>query len=410
MKIALINPPSPFLIDDRVFLPLGILYIASMLREKGYKIEFYDLSKTKNWQEIVKNIKTDVICVTGTTPHYPYMKEIVQISKVNSRKLIAGGPHATIDPQSIVDIGYDTVVVGEGENIIEDALSTKEKIIYGSPVENLDLLPFPARDIIDIKSYNFIIEGGNAVHTVFTRGCPFNCGFCCNISRKVKFRKVDNCIEELKSIIKQFGIKRFMFFDDTFTLNKKWATEFCNEISKLNVKWRCFVRANAVDRELLKMMKESGCVEIGVGVESSSQKILDIMNKKTKVEDNTKCRELCKEIGVLFKAFIIVGCPGETMETFQETRRWILENKPDKYSIFVFTPYPGTPFFKNKEKYDFQITEEYDYSKLWWGGIMSDQVSVSRTSTLSGQQICDLRNNLLKELKEKGLDDLNNIL
>lgn len=410
MKIALVNPPSSFLIDDQVFLPLGILYIASVLREKGYNIEFFDLSKTKNWQEIVRNIKADIICVTGTTPHYPYMKEIVRLSKVSGRKLIAGGPHATIDPQSLVNIGYDTVVVDEGENIIEKALSTEEKIIYGTPVEDLGSLPFPARDLIDIKSYNFIIEGGNAVHTVFTRGCPFKCGFCCNISRKVRFRSVDICIEELKSITKEFGIKRFMFFDDTFTLNKRWVTEFCEKISKLNVKWRCFVRANTVDREILKMMKETGCSEIGVGVESGSQKILGIMNKKTTVEDNTKCRNLCREVGILFKAFAIIGCPGETMETFQETRKWLLDNKPDKYSIFVFTPYPGSPFFNHKEKYDFELTQEYDYSKLWWGGIMTDQVSVSRTSALTAQQICDLRNNLLKEMKEKGLDDLNNIL
>ncbi|MFC1678616.1 B12-binding domain-containing radical SAM protein [Elusimicrobiota bacterium] len=410
MKIALVNPPSPFLIDERVFLPLGILYIASVLREKGHDVRFYDLARMRDWEQVVGSIRAEALCVTGTTPHFPYLAGIARIGKKNIRRMIAGGPHATIDPQSLVDVGYDSVVVHEGEDVIEEALFTNDSVVQGTIVENLETLPLPARDLVDVESYNFVIEGRRAIHAVFTRGCPFSCGFCCNVARRVKFRNVDSCIAELADITSKFGIDRFMFFDDTFTLNRRWLTEFCGKIATLNVKWRCFVRANAVNLESLKMMKEAGCSELGVGVESGSQQILDIMNKKTRVDDNTRCRELCRKVGILFKAFIIIGCPGETLETFQKTRSWLLKNRPDKYSIFVFTPYPGTPFFKDKAKFDYQLTEEYDYGRLWWGGIMADQISVSRTTALSAERICALRNDLLREMKEKGLDDQNNIL
>ena len=128
--------------------------------------------------------------------------------------------------------------------------------------------------------------------------------------------------------------------------------------------------------------------------------------KRTKVEDNTNLVKLCKEVGVLFKAFIIIGLPGENEETFEETRKWLLENRPDKYSIFVFSPYPGSPIGDHPEEYDIQF--DMDYNKLWWGGIQKDQVSLSRTSALSGERIVELRNNLLLELKQEGLEDLNN--
>ena len=199
-----------------------------------------------------------------------------------------------------------------------------------------------------------------------------------------------------------------MFFDDTFTFRRKWVEDFCRQVKPLNIKWRCFTRADKVSFELLRSMKDAGCVEVGVGVESGSQKILDNVDKGIRVEDNTKIRKLCKDVGITFKAFIIIGLPGENEETFLETRRWLFENKPDKYSIFLFTPYPGSPIMNNPEQYAYELTTDFDYDKLWWGGIMNDQISLSRTSALSAGRIVDLRNSLLRDLKAAGLDDMNN--
>lgn len=410
--VTFINPPSPFLINDRVFVPLGILYVASVLKGKGYPVKFLDLSKTPYWQQMVANIDSRYVCTTGTTPHYSILKEISAIVRCTSpgSKLIVGGPHATIDPDSLAPY-YDTIVLNEGEKIIEEALFTEEKIIQGGFVEDLDSIPYPDFDFIDLSSYRFIIDGKPAVHLVLTRGCPYKCGFCCKVNhKKLRFRNVVKVVEEIAYMKEKYGLVRYMFFDDTFTLKRKWVEEFCEKIKPLNIVWRCFTRANKADIDLLRLMKESGCAEIGVGVESGSQKILDTVDKKTRVEDNTRIRMLCKEVGIVFKAFIIVGLPGETEETFGETCNWLFENKPDKYSVFVFTPYPGSPIFDNPERYDFELTTAFEYEKLWWGGIMQDQISLSRTSALSSNRILDLRNNLLRDLKEAGLDDMNNLL
>ncbi len=405
--ITLINPPSPFLINDRVFPSLGILYIASVL-EKKHKINFLDLACEKDWEEKVKNINSDFVCITGTSPHYSILKRISEIIRKNSinTKLIIGGPHATISPNSLTPY-FDTVVLNEGEDVIEEALFTKEKIIDGGLVQDLNTIPFPNRNFINLSNYNFLIDGKPSAHILTSRGCPYRCAYCCAVShKKLRFRSVENVLEEIELIKSKYNIDRFMFFDDTFTLNKKLVKSLCEKLKFMNIRWRCFVRSDKVDKETLALMKEAGCAEIGVGVESGSQNILDIVNKNTKVEDNTNLVKLCKEVGILFKAFIIIGLPGETEKTVEETRKWLLDNRPDKYSIFVFSPYPGSPIGDHPEKFDIQFTVDYD--KLWWGGTQKDQVSLSRTSALSSERIIELRNNLLLELKQVGMDDLNN--
>ena len=408
--ITLINPPSPFLINDSVFPSLGILYIASVLKNKGYSVNFIDLANSSNWRDRIKKIDTKYVCTTGTTPHFSILKEISDIIRKNSNgvKLIVGGPHATIAPESLTSY-YDTVVLNEGENVIEDALFTNKNIIDGGIVQDLNTIPFPARELINFDNYKFIIDNKKAAHLILSRGCPYSCAYCCKVSqKKLRFRSVSNAIDEIRSLKDNLGIDRLMFFDDTFTLNKKFVRDFCKELTPLNMKWRCFVRSNTVNKELLELMKSAGCVELGVGVESGSQQILNNVNKQTKVKDNTELVKLCKDLGVLFKAFIIIGLPGENENTFQETRKWLLDNRPDKYSIFVFTPYKGSPIGDNPENYDIEFVNDYD--KSWWGGKQKDQTSLSRTSVLSGDRIVELRNGLLKELKNVGMCDLNNIL
>lgn len=410
--ITFINPPSPFLINDRAFVPLGILYVATALKAKGYPIEFIDLSKNDKWEIEVSKIRTECICITGTTPHFSILKDISKILRKVSpnSKLIVGGPHATVDPDSLTPY-YDVVIKNEGENVIEHALYNSEHIIDGGIVKDLDTIPYPHLELLDLSSYEFLIDNKSAVHMMLSRGCVFNCSFCCSVNhRRLRFRSVRDIVGEIKVIQIYYNIHRFMFFNDTFLLKESWTISFCDAVKPLKIKWRCFIRADNISINALQIMKEAGCVEIGVGVESGSQKILDNVDKKIKVEDSTKLRKLCKEVGILFKAFLIIGLPGETESTFQETKNWMLENKPDKYSIFLFTPYPGSPIYNNPEQYDYEFTADFDYDKLWWGGIMSQQISVSRTKELTAERIVYLRNSLLKDLKEAGLDDMNNII
>ena len=160
-------------------------------------------------------------------------------------------------------------------------------------------------------------------------------------------------------------------------------------------------------------MKDAGCVEVGVGVESGSNKILKIINKGETIEANTMARAVCKEVGIHFKTFFIVGLPGENYETVNETKQWIINNRPDAYSLFIFVPLPGAPIYeeikKNSGVYDYVLDIE-DYKHSYWGGIMTDQISPGHTSALSRSEIVNQRNQMAKELGQIGITDRNNIL
>ena len=401
MKITLVNPPSPFLLSDKVFPPLGILYVASTIRRElpGVDIEVADFSGGAT-----PEIDGDIVCVTGTTPHYGFMKSIAR--EYADRFLIAGGGHATADPQSLVDVGYDAVVRGEGEPVIADVIKGRRTgIVTSRPVSDLDTVPFPDRSLIDIHSYGYDLNGTLATVMMLSRGCPFSCAFCSVHSRRYRLRSVGNAMKELHILLRD-GWKSIMFFDDLFGLDRKWSDEFLDAISKENIKWRCFMRATLVDDYIMERMAEAGCAEIGVGVESGSNRILRAINKRTTVEDNTRARQIAKKYGIRFKAFLIVGLPGETEETALATRDWVIENRPDAWSLALFAPIPGSPIWEHPERYDYQILSK-DYDNMWWEGIMKNQVALGRTSALSPDEILALRERIRDDIVRAGLRDRN---
>lgn len=409
MDIVFVTPPSKFLINEFVYPTLGILYVAAAAKKAGYNCRVLIVSS----DELNKPIEADVICVTGTTPHFESMKDIAAANQ--GKRLIAGGPHASVSPQSLIEAGYDTVVVGEGEYAITEALKGKKGIIHASRILNLDELPFPARELIPMNRYTFDLEGKRATYVMANRGCHWKCGFCSKpwAGNNVTRRSVKSVMEEINIINHEYGFEGIMFFDDIFTLHEDWLQEFCTEMKKTGMSWRCFLRSDTATRKKLTMMKEAGCTEVGVGVESGSDKILKIINKKENVAVNTKARQLCAEIGIRFKAFFIIGLPGETEETAWETYQWIKKNRPDGYSLFIHIPLPGAPIYEDiangTGKYDY-FMDVKDFRHYYWGGIMSEQISPGHTSALTKERIVELRNEIACRLNSEGITDRNNLL
>lgn len=409
MKVAFVVPPSKFLLNEYVYPSLGILYVAAAAREAGFDVQ----ALTPGIAELNKPIDADVICVTGTTPQYDGM---VDVARANAgKRLIAGGPHASADPTSLTEVGYDTVVIGEGEEAIVEALEGRKGIFASSRIKELDSLARPARDLIPMERYSYDLEGHRSTYIMANRGCSWKCGFCSKPwdKDKVTRRSVDSVIAEVIYLRDQLGFTGVMFFDDVFTMNIKWLTEFCAKIKPTGMVWRCFLRSDTASLAKLQMMKEAGCIEVGVGVESGSNKILKIINKGENVEANSMARQYCKEVGIRFKTFFIVGLPGETYETAYETKQWIIDNKPDAYSLFIFVPLPGAPIYeaikRNTGQYDYTL-DIMDYRHRYWGGIMTDQISPGHTSALSRQEIVEVRNQIATELGQIGIMDRNNIL
>lgn len=398
--ITLINPPSPFLINQKAFPPLGLLYIASSLEKENFGVEFLDLSNKEDDldYELLEIEGIDPIFITSTTPQYPYAKLINDIIKTQlpDSVTIIGGAHASANPEECLRDGFNHIVVGEGEEAaiqIAEAYERGRKV--GKIIElhekiNLDMLPFPDRSLIDIASYGYPLNTGMATTVITSRGCPHECAFCAKgtMSRRVRFHSPKYIEAELKNIIDTYGFRNFLFVDDCFTLGKQRLEEILEKIKLLEINWRCYARADQMNRDTLQKMKDAGCVEIGVGIESGSQKILNTVGKHTKVEKNLQLVKDMREVGITSNTFVILGLPGETPETVRETRQFMETARPDKFGYNIFIPYTGTKIYQNKDKGIYDI-EVYDMliESTWAKGKERMPKSFVRTKELSREDI-----------------------
>lgn len=376
MRIQLIHPPHPMATDDKMDAPLGLLYVASSLKEHDYGVTVTDLCGLKTedkWREQI--IEADIYGLTSYVCTMDISVEIARICKeINPKaKIIGGGANLTGLYESgdygrwlIPDI-YDSVVIGSGELAILDLIKDYPNLkpYYEHPLEvNLDLYPNPDYDMVNIQSYHRTISEEQSISILTSRGCPFNCAFCGLPSqcRMVRYRSPKAVAVEIKRIIEDYGIRAFNFQDDTFMVNKKRVYELLELIAPMDIKFRVLGRAGLDTKEDYVRLKDAGCEAVAWGIESGSQEILDRMNKKVAVKQNRQAIEWAQDIGILDRVFVIIGFPGETRETIEETKQFIEDVNPSQYLASTFQPYPGTAIWENPFKYG--VTKIYtDFSK-----------------------------------------------
>jgi anaerobic magnesium-protoporphyrin IX monomethyl ester cyclase len=381
--ICLIIPPSPFLLDERVFMSLGILRIAAVLEQAGIDVEVVDLSGISNFTEAIKThallTPARVFGITSTTPQMPSAFEIAKaIKSVRSNaRLILGGPHPTLvnaaykkHPQgralralTQLDEVFDCIVFGDGEQAIFRAIDNAPpkhidaddpKTSYFLTNERLNELPFPARHLVDITSYRYSIDGERAISMICQLGCPFGCGFCGGraspMLRRVRTRTTENVVAEIAHLYKTYGVKGFMLYDDELNVNPQMIP-MMNAIAKLQeefhveFKLRGFIKSQLFTTDQAESMYRAGFRWILTGFESGSPRILQNIQKKATREDNTRCIEIAKRAGLKCKALMSMGHPGESAKTIMETKTWLLENKPEDFDVTIITPYPGSPYY-----------------------------------------------------------------
>ncbi len=409
MKVTLISPPSPFLIDQKAFPPLGLLYVAGFLEQNGIDIIVADLAdkETELENALESYIDSNIYGITSTSPQYPQALKILKILRRRNPKarVVIGGAFPSSLPDKCIHDGFDFVIAGEGEKAMLKLITNIEKeyspsIIRASYIQELDTIPIPARHLVDIRSFSYNIDDGQGTTLITSRGCPYECSFCSKEvwRRGTRFHSTDHVITELEHIINKYEFKHFLFLDDTITIRRKRLLELCSRMETLDIKWRCYARTTTT-REMLIAMKKAGCVEIGVGVESGSQKILDIADKQETVEQNAAFVELCKQVGITANVFIMIGLPGETYETVEETRRWMERVRPDKFGFNIFMPYAGTPVYKNPDRYDIQIFEVPE-EKSWVKGRQGEYESFVATNALSRNEIERLFGELFAHFSE----------
>ncbi len=407
-KVLLIYPYfNPW--NDRSifrFPPLGLGYIASSLRKGGYDVDILDCTfmTRKNALMKAKAAGADVVGIYSMVSMLDDSIKFAAYLRDSCDLLVAGGPLPSCDPVSFMNY-FDVVVRGEGENTMPDILRVYENtgnpesipgIVYrrnskgwvrcsdqgeiiftgvGKFESHLDSIAFPARDLFPNDEYidYWKRKTGFATTTVFTtRGCPFRCEFCSNAVFGVSYRErsPSNVLDEVEEAL-SFGYDRIHFADDVFTLNRERVFGICKEIKKrgLDFSWECLGRVDSIDKDLAVTMKDAGCDRIFFGIESGSDRILKIMNKKITVCDANKVVYSAHEAGLRTGAFFILCYPGETNETVLDTLRFATSLPVDYLSFTVPYPLPGTALY---ERVKHRITKDWAGS----GGLITDHVLI----------------------------------
>jgi len=355
LTVELLHPPHPESIEDRLDAPLGLLYIAANLREHGYEVRVNDLSGIPQSEWEIGDAD-----IYGTTMYAPTMAVSEQIASMcrdrNPRaKIVVGGAHPTAIPEEIAPV-FDIICVGEGEEAMVDIARDypNNQRVYRKPLEkDLDRYPNPAYDLVDPLSYKRTLGGEVALTTLTSRGCPYRCSFCglANHHKTVKRRSPENVTEEMGFLKDKYGITKFIIQDDTFTINKKRLRRLLDLIGPLEVGFKAHGRSGNDTADDYSRLRKAGCETIAWGIESGSQKMLDLMNKQTTVEKNEEVIRWAKDKGLTSRAFFVLGFPGEDQRTIEETMSFIERTDPDQYFVSNFVPYPGTDVWNNPGKY-----------------------------------------------------------
>jgi radical SAM superfamily enzyme YgiQ (UPF0313 family) len=413
--VTLVNPPYPSGSHQHPpFTPLGLGYLAAVLEKNQYKIDVIDCQALRfTYEEFKGEIskrQPNIVGITSTTLTYKSGLQIAKIAKEvcpNCLTLLGGSHVSFWDDKALQECpSLDIVVRKEGENTLlelvqrleagksyHDVIGTtcrKDGKTVRNPdrpyIENLDDLPFPAHHLWPIERLR---KHGTVIFPLVTsRGCVYWCDFCTAVrmfGRRYRMRSPKNVVDELEFLQKTFGAHQFTFYDDAFTVDQERVAEICTEIKnrKMKIEWDCETRVDMVTKELLRNMKEVGCIAVWFGVESGSQQVLDAMRKGISPAQTVKAFKWAKEVGLMTVANVVLGFPGETKETIWETIKFIERLSPNDVGYYIATPYPGTPLYETvKEKGLLKIT---DFNKF------DTATPVFEMGTMSEQELRDIR-------------------
>lgn len=399
--ITLIFPRSRFLITDAVMPPLGILYLAAQLKKDGYTVQCLDFGLGHT----IDDVRSDVVGISFTTPQRFEVYNLVKYFKGLRKHVIAGGAHATHMPDECLSHGFDTVVRGEADgiisNILADVLKNSSKTTYISREMGVNQILFPDRAALDITQYSYKIGNRPATVIMTSRGCPHRCSFCSRISDSFRMQTAERTVREIFHLYNEYGYTAFMIFDDVFIAKKSRLEAIVNEVKHSNFLFRCFGRANLLTKEVCSLLKTMGTVEVGIGIESGSSEVLKRNMKGTTKEMNTQAVKNLQQFGIRAKAFLIIGLPGETEHSVEETKQWIETARPDDIDVSILQPMPGSILFKDPSAYG--INFDYDTNPLWYKGRPSEYKSSFSTKELSAERIVELRDQIENLYKDKNL-------
>lgn len=404
-------------------IPLGLCNLAAHVRRSGHAVKIYDpgpygMPLEKMWKQI-SEFAPDLVGITSVTPNFPAARDIALEAKRRFGCLVVmGGPHPNALPRSTLQgvPGLDAVILGEGEIpllAMADEFNATGKVDFNkipgaaffehwkyieTPrpelIMDLDALLYPARGLVNVSLYyphRWLFGGKKSTTLISSRGCPGRCTFCANICMGRRFRphSPEYVVGEMAYLVKEYGIRHFNIYDDCFTADRKRAAEICDRLvsGRLNVTWDIMGRVNTLlDETLLVKMKRAGCSVVGLGIETGSQRILDLMKKGTTLAMGEECCAKLRKHGIPYNNLFMIGNEGETEGTVLETIAFAKKLRSDFASFVILIPFPGTPLF---DKY----YKDYDSPDTDWTNWCSqtlDRPYESRQTELSMEDLIRL--------------------
>jgi radical SAM superfamily enzyme YgiQ (UPF0313 family) len=396
----LISCRSPFLQDDRIYPPLGLLYLKSaVLREvpeaRVTIVDDYDL------EGLASVADCDVVGVSVMTPQRAEARRIVRRVKARwpHKVVVAGGPHVLHYTDDMAHDPWDHLVRGDGERVLP-------RILRGEPVPRVSHEVLPAAELASLprpdrlgereflRHYHYQLAGLDATTMLLGRGCPMACKFCEDARTTTRWTSLANAERELADIV-DLGYRAVYLFDDLFAINLRRCAPYLALLKARGLRFRCNVHARFMNDEFAAALADAGCVEVAFGAESGSQAMLDRMDKKTTVAQNYACVAHCKRYGMMVKAFLMIGLPGETRQTIAETERFLVESGVDDAQIAIYYPYRGTRFRQEMDEgaIDDLVFEGEGLGAYGQRDLGSD--AAVRTPELSSGDLLEIRRSLI---------------
>lgn len=396
-RVLLVNPPSPFLLSETVFPPLGLLTLGAALERAGHEVSLWDMAVSLD----LDADDPDLIGITAVTSQVPLLEGILRECRnvFPGVPVTVGGPHFTVRPRDGQILGADYVCVGDGERAILDILSHPPRTRYVPPVPSCEW-PTPARHLLAPGAYRYGIAGRRATSILTSRGCPFACAYCTKIERGYRMRPLGDVRAEVVGL-RDGGYEGVMLYDEETNVSRSRFVDLCALLKDLGMRWRGFVRSDLFTVEQAALAAGSGCYELCTGVESGSDEILRTIRKGATTMQAATARVLCRDHGIRLKTFFIIGLPGESESTALMTRDWLLRNAPDDFDLAVFTPYPGSDIGDHPERYDIRIERSYWDEPMWHKGIPGKYRAAVSTSHLSAERIVELRDEIDREVRRE---------
>ncbi len=385
--------------------PLGLGYLAAVMEAEGHTAAIFDLGLEPR-QPLEQAIAPlvafapDLVGITAMTNNYHSAEATCALVKERlGCPVVLGGPHATVFPERVAaDPHVDYVVYGEGEETLRELV--RALVAFGprpgdevlgqirglcftaasgevirTPerplIRDLDALPFPARHLFALERYPLYAANGERMVTLLSsRGCPYNCSYCFKgiVGRTYRQRSPENLIAEIRSLMETYGYRNFYFIDDLFTIDRRRLTALTTRFIEegLDIRWQCLARVDRVTPDLLRLMYRAGCREVHYGIETGNAEILARLGKHITLEQVRQAVAWTAQAGILAKGYFMLGLPGDTEETMQQTIQFACELELDQAMFSLTTPFPGTRLWDELAARQPGLVFDRDFSRAYY--------------------------------------------